>query len=402
MASHGGLFERPPMKMRHENLRLFLIASRGYCHLGGQDESYREQLIISLNYLKVLIEGVEKETAGGGPFHDDEGCLTELGEETLANMIVSMAFSKSYSEHYGVEFPKTPDGVSHFAAKRFLTRAQPDRDWSVPFLSLKIYDSEYNDHAFEIDNTLNTRFGILFQYRDKKDNDIKTVFLNLINLASEFKSRGYVLLSDIFDTINPLFLESKGSGLQFNFTHMSCRTDLPDATLTRNFSNKGSESSSRHCFIRKFSKGMQSRLTIVLERFDTIYEFYNKLKEKRKYDKFLYLLNRKEKFDEEANLYKFIIDFGVLCEEEEIQGIEAELRHIEQQLAEIEAARQESALQEQQEADTGERGGGKLIKRKTKQNKSKEKNKSKRRKSKRRKINKKNKTRKKSKKRYRK
>lgn len=301
MASHGQLMGGEPIKMNYDKLRLFVIASRGYLQLGGSSLNYLIHLKGSLHYLKQLTEGIEEE-ALGQRFHDDYGCLTELGEKTLANMIFSMVGQRTPSRH-----PQA-------AAKRHWTVYKKDAEWSTPFLTLKIYNNKYNNHVFYINEALKTRFGILFQYRDNDDNSIKTVFLDLRNLVSKAESEGlkYVLLSEVFETLTPLFTQSMESELQFNFTHMSCRVDYTSpGSLTRQFSNQGSELSSKHCFIKKFKEEYREELENKLIGFDTIYEFYNKLKDEKKYDEFLDLLNEKENgiVGADYNLFRFIIGF---------------------------------------------------------------------------------------------
>lgn len=278
ISSHGRLHGKSRPKRLPSNVKLFVIASRGYEHLGGHEsKDYSNHLSISLDYLKQLREGIEK----GGPFHDEEGCLTELGEEILANMIITMKFGK----HNETEVPKTPsEKLRFFAAKKY--RFRDGSEWEVPFLSLKIYDNKFNDQFFQIDDTLKTRFGILFQYRDTTG-EIKNVFLNLIYTLSESLDlrKTHVSLHYVFEKIKPLF----DLGLIFNFTHMSCRSDYEDedggVSLTRELSNNGSESSSIHCFIKKHFEHLgeedQSELREMLGRnFNTIYEFFNKLKGK--------------------------------------------------------------------------------------------------------------------------
>lgn len=381
LASHGGVSmvpSRASIPRLPDSVRLFLIATRGYQHQQGKRDTEEKHAI---KYLKVLREGVEEEMSSGTSFYDDDGCLTVLGEKTLANMMLVMGGQQTYKEYYGAEFPNIAHGWDDtwytYRKKRRYNDGK-EWEWSAPFLLLKIYNDRYNEQNFTIDTgDRQERFGVLFQYREKSG-EIKNIYLH-INIEI-----GNILLSQIFQELKPLF--DRLGGTQFNFTHMSCRSDRsvvmgrraliptpapapgetfvshippdppltfitppgaiagkilvlrPHNTLTKEFSDRGSELSSKHCFIRKFNEKYREGLEVSLNDFDTIYEFYNKLKEEGKYDTFLDLLDQKEKAKlvagggwastAENKLFRFIIDFigvpqAVRLAEEKIRAEEA-------------------------------------------------------------------------------
>ena len=424
LASHGGLTSRSVdgvsetlenMQQLPTNVRLFIIATRGYQHQGVRSVTGYEE--VPIKYLKVLREGIEEENNGTNPFHDDHGCLTELGEKTLANMMIVMGRGKTYEEYYGAEFPETfgKEPWNVFQNKGAYADGK-SWEWSAPFLMLKIYNSEYNEQKFTIDTQeRKERFGVLFQYKDK--GNIKNIFLHLGYLLDFHKSYA-ITLTNILEALNPLFTDQRTKNLKFNFTHMSCRTDYSDpGSLTREFSNQ-SEKTSIHCFVKKYFKTLNEEnkrnlIDKLTRNFDTIYEFFNKLKEKGKYDEFLYLLKEiisdsvaglTTEFDED-HLFRFILEeasvrsFRVITEEEETRLAEEEQRKIEElssRFPGIERVVVDSILEssegnfdtavefiKEHQRARGRQAGGKKIKKRIK---SKKKRKTKRIKSKRRKT----------------
>lgn len=300
VAEHGDLSRPAPdwrgtphsTPMLPNNVRLFIIATRGYKHLaiGGDPVEIEKHFI---KYLKVLREGIEEESRAS-PFFTREGCLTTLGNKTLANMILVMSTNLTYSEYYGQAFPNFGfGGRSTRSWKSFQLKGEEgmevgEDEWSSPFLTLKIYNDIYNEQRFIIDTEeVKKRFGVLFQYRDK-DESIKNIFLHLIYAPS----KNVVYLSEVLETIRPI-LELN---LAFNFTHMSCRVDSSgEDSLTKQLSNKGSELHSKRCFINTFEEKYREGLKSALIGYATIYEFFNELKVRRLYDYFLNLLDDKER-----------------------------------------------------------------------------------------------------------
>lgn len=342
LAWHGRL-NKPPVEQQRptlaRNVNLFVIATRGYQHQVFTKDVFERGAI---KYLKVLREGIEEGEETETFFFDEDGCLSELGEKTLANMMIVMGKGQTYSEYYGVEFPETPPDKEHW--KAFQRKMPGLWEWSAPFLTLKKYELEYNVQEFLVDTEqTKNRLGVLFQYRDKEGN-IKNICLNLRHLIDRIPST--IRLDYILEKLNPLFTDRRitSLNLQFNFTHMACRVNYSEdsASLTRIFSNKN-ERVSIKCFIKNLFEIEEYKkiLREMLHRnFVTIYEFYNKLKEKGKYDEFLDLLSEREKTKArttEIILFEFIK--GVVSELEEEQRMVQEARLAEDQRRAKEEAR---------------------------------------------------------------
>jgi hypothetical protein len=311
LASHGSLTNRAGAKPRLPiSVRLFVIATRGYSHQQGRTDPEEKHAI---KYLKVLREGVEEEIEERTSFHDQSGCLTVLGEKTLANMMLVMGAGQTYKEYYGAEFPNISQDRKYLASRYTFqekgVQSGTEWEWSAPFLSLKIYSDKYNEQGFHIGNEeRKKRFGVLFQYTDG-EGDIKNICLH-INIEKE-----WISLSQIFEKLEQAQLFARLRNLNFDFTHSTCRhVSAKSDLLTRTFSNKGSESSSKRCFIHKFDEKYRAVLERSLSDFETIYDFYNQLKKENYYDKFLELLEANFNPDygtymnhvDEYYLFKFI------------------------------------------------------------------------------------------------
>jgi len=316
-----------------DNMKLLLIASRGYVALGS-NSGRRVEEKGSIKFLKEFRKWVKSKK----PLFDGEGCLTTAGEEILAQLTIIMAYGKTYTEYYGVKYgnPIPGDKVPWYAIQR-------KDGWSSPFLMLKEYDREYNDQLFHFGNIKDVnRFGIIFMYTDKKDKTNKNIFLSLKPLLYAQDTRTTeelyslfigeeqfslsIRMSDVFKHIQDLSTDERTKDLQFYFTHTSCRVvgDSSD-TLTKQLSDK-KESNTINCFIKKFPEDKREEITEYFKDaqdagMTTIFEFYNMLKELNIYDLWLQaLIKGGQGGDELFKIINFLGNLSVDVPATEIRG----------------------------------------------------------------------------------
>ena len=316
-SGHGRL-SKPRDGKTHDtlpnNMKLILLSSRGSFAFNGFGADNERTSI------KFLIE-LQKGVKSNKPFFDGDGCLTDKGEELLANMGIAMMMKKTYKEYYGVNYgePIPRDKVPWFAIELPQFEEVRAKGWSSQFFMLKEYDDTYNEQEFMFGdmNDVN-RFGILFMYTDKRDQKNKIIFLSLKPLllslllqeaditpeeldsyfrgevdsyfSGEEEFRFYMKMSQLFEHIQSLSTDERTKDLKFYFTHRSCRIveDEEVDALTREFSNR-KEKDTIKCFIKKFP---EDKREVLINFFDvmkdggiiTIYDFYKLLHDYKIYD----------------------------------------------------------------------------------------------------------------------
>jgi hypothetical protein len=307
VTSHGsveGATEMGDMAKLPDNFNLLLYISRSNLALSPPGSvaarvgARRKRGVQILTAIKQAID-----SDGPDGLFDGEGCMTDIGKSLLDQLAILLRYGKVVDTTDKIHQVKGKTGNTGLDRIVF----GKEWIWNSLYMYLKLYKPKevFNDQSFLFDKqTVVDEFGIIFMYTDSTG-ITKETFLPLKPLAKlqQGTSRGrlkflesdesthfIIRLNTIFRYITPLV---KSTGLQFYFTHGSCRTyDAVDVLypskwggekLTKQLSDK-KEAASIKCFINDFKPEWRDQISRILSRYDTIFEFYDALKGKGLFD----------------------------------------------------------------------------------------------------------------------
>lgn len=295
------------------NINLLLVGTHGNVQVGWTRRSKQEEKQ-NIKRLKVMQKFWKEKL-----FDEEEiSCVTQEGEELLANLVTVEFLDQTYKEAYKKDLNKQTERDLR-SAKPWFALTDPkkknlfrDKDFNpnnytalLKYLKLYKGNEEYNEQLFLCEKLEDvSNFGISFLCTEKGDRGLVGrfyVFLKLENfLREKYKdeisklvddgTRFNIKMSEIFE-----YIQNISTASEINLMHHSCRVvwrrDIDAYRLTKQLSNR-KEQNTIYCFIKKFiPEDLQGEILDYFESLKpgiiTIFDFYDMLKSRNKFDRFL-------------------------------------------------------------------------------------------------------------------